>query len=195
MKKISLFLILICPFLINAQIVKGWRVQTNLFMSNAIVDNNLNATTIKGQSTTVVPKFSYGLEGQAIFGISSKIDFMTGLGFDARNFATNTTGLSWGSDFDPKTGNVRQSTTIVETKNLISVFIPLKLAYNLNQSNAFELGFNAHYRIIGKSDIFSEYTDGSPRLLIDNSTQRFKLFNVDAQIGYCYKKRFNEALR
>jgi hypothetical protein len=192
MKKNFLSIILFFPLLLNAQTFKNWRVQSNFFLGNVVLDKTATITTPWSNSTTVTPKLGYGVEGTTPINLSNKLNLLVGIGCDFRNFATRLIGPSWASDFDPTTGNVRKSTTIIETTNQFSAYMPLELVYNLNEKNALILGANTYFRFNSKYNILLEYEDGSAKIDGGDAQQNFRKIGVSTRIGYCFRRKLSD---
>lgn len=192
MKKLLVIIMFLSPKIIQAQTIKAYRIFANTFVSNALVDNSPRPTQLKNSVTTFNPKFCYGISGEIALNLSSKLDLITGLGVDIRNYSTSYTGFVWGTDIDPVTGQIRNSTTVAEVGFNPSIFIPIKCSFKFNDFNSLEFGFNVNFRTADSAKIFTEYTDGTPRLEIAKSKLRHKPININFQAAYCFKKALDD---
>lgn len=171
---------------------KGLNVFANTHYTNAILGSQSTVGQPLKTTVSVIPQINFGLSVEAVLALSKKLNLNVGLGANTLYFKQKINGLTWSSDLDPQTGNLKPSTTYYDSK-LMAVNVPLEINYALSKNQSIEGGITTSIRFNKKSDFYTLRGDDNFKTVVsENSEILVRNVNFILSGGYNFKVKLND---
>ncbi|MDZ7876786.1 MAG: hypothetical protein U5L45_03905 [Saprospiraceae bacterium] len=194
MKKILLYLVCaLCVSDTNAQHFnfQSFSVSVNSNSTNVMLGKTDEFTQPQGAKTILKSGLSYGLNTNAAFSMSKKMNLNIGLAFSTFNFKQNITGLKWGVDND--NGAYAPSITTLNSK-ITTLNLPINGELIINKMQGVTVGIAPSFRLDKKEDL--TITRISTNKLLDNFGDEFpvKTLNLVTSISFVQRIKLAEKI-
>jgi hypothetical protein len=170
---------------------KAFGVSAGVNSTNVILGATDAFTQPKGSITTVQAGLSYGLNLDATFSMSKRLNLNVGAAFNTFNFKQSISGLKWGVDND--NGAYSPSITALKS-NMTALNIPIKCEFLINKMSGLVIGIAPSFRLDKKADLTITRISTSKELDAFSEFLPVKSLNLISSISYIQRIKLTDKI-